>query len=266
MPAATVNGVNLAYETAGEGPPMVLIHGFSNSRRAWDPVLESLAARRQVFAYDHRGHGDSDKPPGPYSIEMFAEDLLGFLNFVGLDRVDLMGHSMGGRTALMFALAHPERLDRLLLVGASGAAPKGEFRERFDVLRRVAAEEGMAAVFDHEMVVRLLPPVLREPAARARHRKLFMKNTPEGYCGAVDAIVNMPDLTGRLGEIHTPAWVCAGDQDAGPLAFSELCERRMPDCTRAVIPACGHFPMHEAPEAFLASLFHFLERGGEEAA
>ena len=120
MPAATVNGVNLSYAAGGEGPPFVLMHGFMTGKFVWDPLMEGLPGRFQIVRYDHRGHGDSDKPPGPYRIQDFADDLLGLLNYLGLEKVDLMGHSMGGRTALLFALQHPGRLNRLFLVGASG--------------------------------------------------------------------------------------------------------------------------------------------------
>ncbi len=261
MPVATVNGVNLAYRSAGQGPPLVLLHGFSSSSHAWDPVLGPLAARSKVFAYDHRGHGDSDKPRGPYRIQDFSDDLLALLNFLGLAQVDLMGHSMGGRTALLFALRHGDRLGRLMLVGASGAAPQGEARARFDTLKRVAVEQGMEAVFEHDLVKGLLPPVFSQPGPeREAFRARFLRNTPEGYCGAADAILTMPDLTGRLGEIGAPTWVCVGEQDAGPKAFSDLCLKGIPHCARAVIPGCGHHPMQENPKAFLAALNAFLDK------
>lgn len=261
MPAATVNGVNLSYQTAGPpgGRPLVLLHGFSGSAQSWDPIWEALAARSRVFAYDQRGHGGSDKPEGPYRIQDFADDLLAFLNYMGLDRVDLMGHSMGGRTALLFALQHGGRLNRLLLVGASGAAPQGEALARFDTLKKTASGQGMEAVFELDLMGALLPPAFQKGGAgRAAFRGRFLKNTPEAYCAAMDAILAMPDLTGRLGEIQTPAWVCVGGNDAGPRAFSDLCVQRLPRCARSIIPGCGHYPMTEDTPAFLSAMDAFL--------
>ncbi len=132
MPIATVNGVNLAYVVKGRGTPLVAMHGFAHSTYTWEPVMDALSRRCQVFAYDHRGHGASGTPQAPYDIPALADDLLGLLNFWGLDRVHLMGHSMGGRTALWFALQRPEKLESLTLVGASAAAPEGEARKRWE--------------------------------------------------------------------------------------------------------------------------------------
>ena len=96
MPVATVNGVNLTYTVKGDGAPLVAMHGFANSIYTWEPVMDALAGRFQAFAYDHRGHGGSSKRQGPFGIETLTNDLIALLNFWGLDRVHLMGHSMGG--------------------------------------------------------------------------------------------------------------------------------------------------------------------------
>ncbi len=260
MPTATVNGVNLSYAAGGEGPPFVLLHGFMTGKFVWDPLMDSLSGRFQIVRYDHRGHGDSEKPPGPYRIQDFADDLLGLLNYLGLEKVDLMGHSMGGRTALLFALQHPGRLNRLFLVGASGSAPGGEFRERFEALKRLAATGGMAAVFDSDLYSFALPGAWKTGPARSAARERFLKNTPAGLSGSADAVVAMPDLRERLGEIAAPTWVCAGERDAGPLAFSELCEKKIPDCARAIIPGCGHYPMQDAAPEFIGALNRFIDR------
>ena len=98
MPAVNVNGLKLNYLDRGQGAPIVLSHGFQNSGFAFTPILDRLAERFRVLALDKRGHGDSDKPPGPYRIQNFADDLLGFLDALGLEKVDFLGHSIGGRT------------------------------------------------------------------------------------------------------------------------------------------------------------------------
>ncbi len=259
MPTATVNGVNLSYQVDGEGPPLVLMHGFSTGSYVWEPIIAQLARRFQVFRYDHRGHGNSSTPPGPWQIQDFADDLEAFLNYAGLDRVDLMGHSMGGRTALLFALQHGGRLKRLLLAGASGSAPEGDPRGRFEALKELVASEGMAAVFDSDLFAFALPEAWQSEPARSEARERFRKNTPGGFCAAADAILATPDMRGRLGEIAVPTWSCAGEHDAGPMAFSELCEKNIPECTRAAVPGCGHYPMLDAAEAFIAQLEKFID-------
>ncbi len=260
MPIATVNGINLGYRIQGKGPPLVLAHGLATGSYIWGGAAEALQGRFQVIAYDHRGHGATDKPPGPYSIQQLADDLAGLLNFLGLEKADIIGHSMGGRTALLFALQHPDFVGRLMLVGASGAAPQGPARARLEALRKAAAEEGVAAVFDHPGYQGAMPAAFKKGSAREAFRERFLQNTPEGITGSIDAILSMPDLTGRLGEIAAPAWVCAGDADAGPLEFNALCGERIPRCARSAVPGCGHYPMLDNPAGFLDALYSFLKK------
>ena len=178
MPTVNVNGLKLNYLVCGEGTPIVLSHGFQNSVFAFTPVLDDLAKRFQVFALDKRGHGDSEKPPGPYRIQDFADDLLGFLDVLDLEKVDLLGHSMGGRTGTLFAIEHSDRLHRLMLVSSSAGPPSGVYRERFEVLQKVAFEEGMEAVFNHHEFRGFLPSKMLEGPLAEEYRERFLKNTP----------------------------------------------------------------------------------------
>lgn len=258
MPTVDVNGLKLNYLVQGSGSPMVLSHGFQNSGFAFTPILDRLGERFQVFALDKRGHGDSDKPPGPYRIQDFADDLLGFLDALGLDKVDFLGHSMGGRTGTLFAIEHSDRLSRLMLVSSSAGAPSGAYREHFAVLHRLALAEGMEAVFAHQEFRRLLPLKMLEGALGEEYRQRFLKNTPETYAATANALFTMPDLTDRLGEISVPAWICYGENDPGPLDFSDVYLQRIPNCTRVILPGSGHFPIWDATEAFMAALEDFL--------
>ncbi|MFQ5916135.1 MAG: alpha/beta fold hydrolase [Nitrospinota bacterium] len=260
MPTVAVNGVKLNYLVRGKGPPIVLSHGLQNSVFAFTPILDPLAQRFRVFALDKRGHGDSQKPPGPYRIQDFADDLLGFLDALGLERVDFLGHSMGGRTGTLFAAGHSDRLSRLMLVSSSAGPPSGAYRKHFEVLQRVAAEEGMEAVFNHNEFRRLIPPKMLEGPPGQEYRKRFLKNTPETYAASANALFTMPDLTGRLGEISVPTWVCYGENDPGPLDFSDIYLERIPNCTRVILPGSGHFPIWDSTGAFLAALEDFLAR------
>ncbi|MDA1000740.1 MAG: alpha/beta hydrolase [bacterium] len=261
MPTATVNGANLNYSVRGAGSPALLIHGFQSSLFTWKPVVDFFAGHFQTFTIDLRGHGDSDRPPGPYSIQQFSDDVAAFLNFLGLEKITLAGHSMGGRTALMFTLQHPERVRQLILIGASGAAPKGEYETRFRTLQKVAEEEGIEAVMAHPLVTSHIPKSYLEGPGGEEYRRHYLKNTPQSYRDAGAALFTMPDLTGRLGEIGVPAWFCVGENEApGIVAFSEQCERDIPNCTRSVIPGCGHFPMQDNTSGFLSELENFLAK------
>ena len=111
--------VRIAWERRGAGPPLILVQGVGLARTGWGPALGLLAERYEVIAYDNRGIGDSDAPPGPYSVAMLAGDALQVLDEAGLMRVHVLGASLGGLVAQHLAAEHPERVDRLVLCCAT---------------------------------------------------------------------------------------------------------------------------------------------------
>ncbi|MGW4467706.1 alpha/beta fold hydrolase [Micromonospora sp. NPDC004704] len=121
-----VGNVHLGYRVIGElgSPPMVLLHGGGGDGSTWDEVSSDFADRWRVYTLDLRGHGRSDQP-GRYSVELMRDDLLGFLQGLGLDRVTLVGHSLGGVVAYLFAAAHPDRVEALVLEETPPPIPLG---------------------------------------------------------------------------------------------------------------------------------------------
>ena len=130
-----VGGIRLRYRIEGEGPWLVLIHGVGNRLEAWDGVVAALGGRFRTLRWDLRGHGASDKPPGPYALDDFVSDLKGLLDAHGIERCHLAGFSLGGLVAQAMALAHPAQLDRLVLL-STVAGRSAEERER--VAQRLA--------------------------------------------------------------------------------------------------------------------------------
>ncbi|MFI2609762.1 alpha/beta fold hydrolase [Kitasatospora sp. NPDC018619] len=118
-------GATLAYRESGrpDGPPLVLLHALGERAADWDTVLPHLAPGHHVYALDLRGHGDSARTPA-YSLEAMREDVLAFLDALALDRIDLVGHSMGGVVASLLAQAAPERIDRLVLEDVPALHPR----------------------------------------------------------------------------------------------------------------------------------------------
>ena len=117
---AANGGISLAYEVSGvsSAPPMVLLHGLGDRAAKWRPVISTFAAYFRVFALDMRGHGDSDWP-GIYSFQLMCDDVVAVLDALGLGKVTLMGHSMGGAVALLVAMQHPDRVERLIVEDAA---------------------------------------------------------------------------------------------------------------------------------------------------
>ncbi len=118
----------------------------------------------------------------------------------------------------------------------------------------------MEAVFHPNEYRWLLPSQLLEGPLAEEYRERCLKNTPETYAASANALFTMPDLTGRLGEISVPTWVCYGENDPGPLDFSDVYLERIPNCTRVILPGSGHFPIWDSTEALLEALDDFLAK------
>src|SRR3954464_2727381 len=119
-----VHGHRRAFVLAGDGPPLLLLHGIGNSAQTWAGVIEKLAAQYTVLAPDLLGHGSSDKPRGDYSIAGYANGMRDLLSVLDIERATVVGHSLGGGIALQFAYQFPERCQRLVLVGSGGLGPE----------------------------------------------------------------------------------------------------------------------------------------------
>ena len=115
--------MNIAWESTGEGPPLLLIQGLGYGRWGWDPIVPGLAARHRVVSFDNRGIGESDKPEGPYTAAQMAGDALQVLDEAGIERAHVLGASLGGMIAQELAVAAPERVDRLVLCCTTPGGP-----------------------------------------------------------------------------------------------------------------------------------------------
>ena len=260
MPKALVNGVNIHYVERGEGAPLLLVHGFQNSHFTFRPIMGWLERRFRVLAVDLRGHGDSDKPPGPYAIQTFADDVLGFLDALGIGRVDYLGQSMGGRTGTLFGIQHSDRLNRLMLSASSAGAPTGAYRKGFEEQLRVAESQGMEALLEFKMRRGEIPKPLRAGPLAREYAERFLKNTPRTFADTASALFTMPDLREQLSNISVPTWVCYGENDAGPLDFSDSYLSNVPGCARSIIPDAGHSVFWDQTDAFIAEMEKFLEK------
>ncbi|MEV0261893.1 alpha/beta fold hydrolase [Streptomyces sp. NPDC050617] len=225
--AVDAGGVRLAYRAAGppDAPPLVLLHALGESSADWAAVTPAFARERRVYAPDLRGHGRSDWP-GTYSLDLMRTDVVRFLDALGLDRVDLIGHSMGGAVAYLLAASHPQRVNRLVLEDVPLPLPRRPTTP--------TRPDGDLA-FDWEVV----------PAIR---RQI---DTPD------------PEWLGRLGRITAESLVVGGGPDSHvPQDGVAELARRLPGGRVVTIPV-GHLVHHAAPEEFTNAVSDFLlaERG-----
>jgi len=113
---AEINGIKICYEIKGEGEPLILVHGFGADKEVWIAQFEPLSKHFKVVRFDNRGAGKSDRPDEPYSMEMFADDVAGLMDHLGIDKAHILGWSLGGMIVQTFAIKYPERLRKLILI------------------------------------------------------------------------------------------------------------------------------------------------------
>ncbi len=259
MPTAQVGDLTMYYEEHGEGKPIVLHHGLAGSSEQWRQAIGTLGELGyRAIAFDQRGHGRTSDGTKAFTLQQLKEDMRGLMDHLKLPRATLMGHSMGGRTALLFAMDHPDRMERLILNGAGGTPSTGDPRAMFELFADVAKRQGMEAVWALEKYQGRLPRLMKEsPALLSQYKAGFLKNRPEGYAGAINAIITMPDLVPRLGELKCRTLALAGSEDpAAP--FVDAVAANMPSATKELIPGAGHFPHLETPDLFNVAIRKFL--------
>ncbi len=257
---AQINGIRMAYDVRGQGPAVLLVHGFPFDRSMWAPQVDALSPTHRLIVPDLRGHGETDAPPGPYSMDLFADDLAALLTSLGIDRVVLGGLSMGGYIAFAFYRKFPARVRALLLSDTRPQPDSPEARQgRLDMIQ-VARELGMAAVAE-----RLLPRVLSPTTLASRpfvvaHVRRMMEATPvEGLAGAEMAMADRPDSTPTLARISCPVLTVAGADDAlTPPADVEAMTVAIRGARMAAIPDAGHVCTLENSEAFNVAVQQFL--------
>jgi 3-oxoadipate enol-lactonase len=257
--AVAPSGVRIAWERRGTGGPLLLVHGLGYARWGWEPVVAALAEAHEVVLFDNRGIGESDAPPGPYSVADLAEDALAVLDAAGLERAHVLGTSLGGMIALQLVLDHPERVDRLVLActtpGGAGAAPMPE---------RTVRLLGEAQALPAEVALRRFVENAfgpdPEPAAieRIMKHRISTAQAPAAW-GAQAAAGAGFDVWERLAEIRAQTLVLTGDEDGvvDP-KNSDLVATRIRHARLEVFPRAGHLFFWEQPKQFVDTVKEFL--------
>jgi 3-oxoadipate enol-lactonase len=260
-----VNGVSMAYRTAGrpEQPALVLIHGFPLDSAMWDAQLDALAQHCFIVAPDLRGHGQSDAPPGPYSIDQHADDVAALMNALGVRAAVIGGLSMGGYVALAFWRRHRGKVGGLALIDTRANADTPEGRAARDATIARVGERGVG-ILAEEMAPRLLASENQGETEVARTLRAMIERQPvEGMTAALLAMRDRPDASLSLTTVNVPAVVIVGEEDAiTPVVVAQELARRLPDARLSIVPRAGHMAPMEAPEAVNAALLDLVRRAG----
>ncbi len=265
MPTAEVNGVRLYYESTGQGPAVLFLHGYTGSGDDWRYQAPAVSRTHRAITLDYRGHRNSQAPQTEedYSIEIFSEDVRSLLECLDVTACCLVGHSMGGFTALQFALDHPEMVKGLVLVDTSSGEFEtvpgfAELRAKLDELART---EGMEAAFEYEAShnpVRV-ERFRKHPEFHEVTRRKMMQTSVDGYIYTARSFRKWKPVTGRLGEITAPTLIFWGDEDSAFLKPSRTLESGIRGSQLITVNGAGHNPHEEAPGIFNKALLPFLE-------
>lgn len=268
----SIHGHEVRYFKAGSGPALLLIHGMAGSAATWKHVLPRLARDYTVIAPDLLGHGKSDKPRTDYSLGAFAAGLRDLLVALGIERATVVGHSLGGGIAMQMAYQHPERVERLVLVGSGGLGQ--EVSPVLRLLTLPGAEFLMPIIFTsysreigNKISMLLRRRGLRAPAAEESWRAYVSLTEAENRTAFVKTLRSVVDMGGQSVSAHDrlylsahmPTLIVWGTRDQIiPVSHAYDAHEAMPGSRLEIFDESGHFVHSEEPDRFIRVLRDFL--------
>jgi len=260
---ATVFGAKIHYLEGGSGPVVILLHGLGGSVSNWAPTIAPLAQKYRVIAPDQIGFGKSDKPMLNYRVGTLVDFLDGFYKQLGIQKASLVGNSLGGFTAAAFALAHPDKVDKLVLVDAAGFTVTGDIDPRvlngLNPSTRQQVKDLIGLIFYNK------EPFSSDAAVDGFLASRVMAGDGYTIQRFIDSIGHNEDmLDGKLGAIKQPTLIIWGREDGlTQLAMGQRFNKEIAGSQILIIEKCGHVPQLEKAAEFNAGLMKFLNGGGK---
>jgi len=258
MPLASLNGIHISYQVEGQGEPLVMIMGFTASRIGWIPQRRFFRKYLRIITFDNRGAGKSDKPPGPYSTRMMADDTVKLMDVLGIEKAHIMGLSMGGMITQELAINYPQRVMKLVLAStyARQDETSGDTLEQAEFLH-VAPEKKASA---------LIGLAFNKPFYRftfgllAGFQTRFIGASGRvGIAGQSEACLKH-DTLDRLSSITAPTLVIVGtgDRIIKPVS-SEVIARKIPNAKLVKVEGASHYFSFEMKNVFNREVLNFLK-------
>ncbi|MGE5596229.1 MAG: alpha/beta fold hydrolase [Hyphomicrobiales bacterium] len=264
MFAELPKGPRLYYEVAGEGPPLLFVSGLGGNHTAWTLTVPQFAKRWQCITFDNRGTGESDVPPGPYTIEEMADDAAALLEVLGIEGAACVGVSLGASVLQAMAYRHPARIARLVLISAFPSYTEVQHRwlDAHIALRKAGLDPLSSFVAqspwtftaktlgDHDGLIRLARLLLEQPN----------RTTDEGFFAQAAAIRNF-DSRPNLPRVTAPTLVLTGAEDVlTPIAQAVEIAELIPNAHLQVLPRGGHGMVGEYHDDVMRAVRAFLDR------
>lgn len=247
--------IQTAFHDVGSGPPFVFVHGFTGSKLDFHDQLEWFEDTRRLITFDQRGHGESSNN-GPYSFDQLVADLFGFLDQLGIERCDLLGHSLGGMVAMRAVIKHPERFRSLILMDTAAEKIEMWSDDQRLQLERLVEAEGCQA---------LLPMMRDQPANKAQQRGVdylgekehwrrigvkLGQMDPEAFSAFSAELTNFEPMLEALSAIRCPTTILVGAKDTPFVAPSRHMAATILNARLITIPLAAHCPQYENAEVW----------------
>jgi 3-oxoadipate enol-lactonase/4-carboxymuconolactone decarboxylase len=250
------NGITVHVQVSGpeRAPVLLLLHSLGTNLHVWDDQEAALAGRFRIVRPDLRGHGLTAVPPGPYTIDAMAHDVLAIMDALGIAAAHVGGLSIGGMVAQSLAAQAPDRVASLILCDTAMVIPPAEmWRDRAAIVRG----KGLESLADAVMARWMTPGFCNQPPA-AGLRAMLLRTAPEGYAAAAEAIA-AADLSLATNKLCVPTLVLVGERDeATPLASAEALRSAIDGARLEILPGAAHIPTVETPDAVSRAMASFL--------
>jgi 3-oxoadipate enol-lactonase len=259
---AIVNNFSFSFDDIGEGNvPVIFLHGFPFDKTMWQSQLDALGSSHRVIAYDIRGFGRSKDEISPLSIDMFADDLIAFMNELSIDKAIICGLSMGGYIALNALKRSPERFDGLILCDTQCIADTPEVKKK-----RIKTVDEIKAKGVHDFNEKFIKSVFHKDSLTGKTevveelRKVVFANSPHIIAQGLLALAARSETCSGLSDIHIPTLIICGREDElTPLVRSEFMNKNIKGSALRVIDKAGHVSNLEQPNEFNKHLADFLD-------
>jgi 3-oxoadipate enol-lactonase len=253
-----VGGVSLHIEEAGQGSPVVALHGLGSSGRDWGAVTPLLAARHRVIVPDLRGHGRSERPPGRYHVPRFAADVAAVCDHLAVDRAHVVGLSLGGMIAFELALARPDLVRSMVVVNSGPDMVPRTARFALALAHRIA----VTTLLGPRGMARMLGPRLfprpDQSALREQFQQSLSTSDPAAYRRSTLGLVGW-SVVHRLHEIACPVLVVASERDYTPVAFKQAYVDKLRDARLRELRDSGHLASLDQPVRLAELVLTFLD-------
>ncbi|MBC8257548.1 MAG: alpha/beta hydrolase [SAR324 cluster bacterium] len=250
------------YELTGKGETVVFIHGLGSSAEDWSYQTEFFSKHFQVLAYDVRGHGQSDKPKGAYSVPLFAEDLLNLLNALAIEKVHIVGLSMGGWIVFQFGLDYPERVKSLTVVNSWADMRLKKISDKINFYKRTVLFQLLTMRKIGEIIGKKLFIKPEQKELLQNFIEKWAKNHKPSYLASFKAVKGW-SVEDRLSEITCPVLVVSADEDYTPVSDKEAYAAKMINAEfveLAVVKDSRHATPVEHPAEFNQVVGKFLSK------